>query len=261
MPRKAPAEPIDHHYNIPRLNKALAWAGVFLLVSFVGMIVEDYARGWKRIQRTFGRLDARKTREQALEARKTAQGEERVKLRAELAAARKELRAERDKLRALNEKLRKIEPIVYLADQEYKFTRASFDAQRYQYEDALNRNPSGAPKEKEDLDELQKEVDEKTLRLAEVTREQTAIQGQIKQLTSRVEEINASIERLTADFRLAAQKYAGLQEDALFKLRNAAILDMVNPSLRVQQVQLPDHFNNVNFMRIPRVDRCTTCHV
>ena len=36
---------------------------------------------------------------------------------------------------------------------------------------------------------------------------------------------------------------------------------MVNPSLRVQQVQLPDHFNNVNFMRIPRVDRCTTCHI
>ena len=36
---------------------------------------------------------------------------------------------------------------------------------------------------------------------------------------------------------------------------------MINPSLRVQQVQLPDHFNNVNFMRIPRVDRCTTCHM
>ena len=36
---------------------------------------------------------------------------------------------------------------------------------------------------------------------------------------------------------------------------------MINPSLRVQQVQLPDHFINVNFMQIPRVDRCTTCHV
>ena len=35
----------------------------------------------------------------------------------------------------------------------------------------------------------------------------------------------------------------------------------INPSLRVQQVQLPDHFINVNFMQIPKVDRCTTCHV
>ena len=36
---------------------------------------------------------------------------------------------------------------------------------------------------------------------------------------------------------------------------------MINPSLRVQQVQLPEHYNDVNFMKIPRVDRCATCHV
>ena len=52
-----------------------------------------------------------------------------------------------------------------------------------------------------------------------------------------------------------------LKQDALFNIRNSPILDIINPSLRIQQVQLPDHFNNVNFMRIPRVDRCTTCHV
>jgi mono/diheme cytochrome c family protein len=261
MPRKPPAEPIDHHYNISRLNKALAWAGVFLLVSFIAMIVEDYARGWKRIQRAFGRLDAKVTRQAALEARKTARGEEQTKLRGELAAARKDLRSQLGRLRSLNERLHKIEPRVYLADQEYKFTRASFDALRYKYEDALANDPSNAPGRKRELDALQKELDEKTLKLAEVTREQSSVQAQIKHLTSRVEEINASIERLTADYRLAAQKYASLQEDTLYKLRNAAILDMVNPSLRVQQVQLPEHYNNVNFMRIPRVDRCTTCHV
>ena len=36
---------------------------------------------------------------------------------------------------------------------------------------------------------------------------------------------------------------------------------MINPTLRVQQVQLPDQFINVNFMKIPKVDRCTTCHI
>jgi len=261
MPRRAPAEPIDHHYNIPRLNKALAWAGIFLLVAFVAMIVEDYSRGWKRIQRAFGRLDARQTRQAALDARQKSRGEERTKLRTELAAARKDLRARRNRLRTLNEKLRKIEPRIYLADQETKFTRASYDAQRYRYENALANAPDNAPKEKRALDELQKDLDARSLRLAEVTREQAAVQAQVAELTARVEEANASIERLTADYRLTAQKYASLQEDALFKLRNSPILDMVNPSLRVQQVQLPEHFNNVNFMRIPRVDRCTTCHI
>ena len=261
MPRKAPAEPIDHHYNIPRLNRVLAGTAILLTIVFVGMVVEDDARGWKKIQRAFARLDAKKTREAALEARKTARGEERRRLRAELAAARTELRSHRGRLRSLREGLQKIEPRVYLADQKYKFTRASYDAQRYQYEDALANHPKSAPKEKRDLEELQKELDAKTLALAQVKKEEAAIQAGIAELTSRVEQANIAIENLTADYRLAAQKYASLKQDTIYRLRNSPILDMVNPSLRVDQVQLPEHYNNVNFMRIPRVDRCTTCHV
>jgi len=263
MPRKAPAEPIDHHYNIPRLNRVLAASGIALTVIFVGMVVEDYARGWKKIQRAFMALDTRKTRQIALEARQEARGGERQRLRAELASARKELRSERGRLRALRERVKKLEPRVYLADQESKFTRASFDAQRYKYEDALSNDPDSAPGEKRKLDKLQQELDAKSLRLAEVKKEEAGVQAEIDRMTSRVEEVNASIEKLTADYRLAAQKFASLKRDSetLLRARNWAILDMVNPSLRVQQVQLPDHFNNVNFMRIPRVDRCTTCHV
>jgi mono/diheme cytochrome c family protein len=261
MPRKPPAEPIDHHYNIPKLNRVLAGTAILLTVVFVGMVVEDYARGWKKIQRAFARLDAKKTREAALEARKSARGEERQKLRAELTAARNELRSHQRRLRSLRERVRKLEPRVYLADQEYKFTRASYDAQRYKYEDALARDPAAAPKEKRDLEKLQKELDAKTLALAEANREQAAVQSELDRLTSGVESVNAAIEKLTADYRLAAQKYASLQQDTIYKLRNSPILDMVNPSLRVDQLQLPDHYNNVNFMRIPRVDRCTTCHV
>ncbi len=82
-------------------------------------------------------------------------------------------------------------------------------------------------------------------------------EGGRERLVARREEVQTSIEKLTADFRRRGkQNTSSLQQDTLFKLRNSPILDMVNPSLRVQQVQLPDHFNNVNFMRIPRVDRC-----
>ena len=62
MPRKAPAEPIDHHYNIPRLNRAFFAAGGVLAVVFVWMVIADYSRGWKSLQRSFLRLDQRKAR-------------------------------------------------------------------------------------------------------------------------------------------------------------------------------------------------------
>ena len=65
MPRKPPAEPIDHHYNIPRLNRSFFWTAAILTFVFILMIVYDYSRDWKTIQRTFMRLDAKLTREQA----------------------------------------------------------------------------------------------------------------------------------------------------------------------------------------------------
>ncbi len=261
MPRKPPAEPIDHHYNIPRLNRSFFWTGAILTAVFVLMIVADYTRDWKTMQRTFMRLDAKLTREAALAARQKALDEEHTRLIAGLKSARVEIAGHRAQLKALDAKLKPLDPKIYLADQQYKFTKASFDAQRYQYEDALANSPRSAPGVKKSLDRIVRELDERTLRLAELKRDQARIQADIDRINARKQEIETTIEKRTADFRLTRQKYGTLKQDTLFQLRNSPILDMVNPSLRVQQVQLPDHFINVNFMRIPRVDRCTTCHV
>jgi hypothetical protein len=261
MPRKPPAEPIDHHYNIPRLNRAFFWTAMALTVIFIGMVVADYSRDWKVIQRTFLKLDARLTRQAALTARRKALGEEHARMIAELKAARSEIAAHRATLRKLDAKLKELDPKLYLADQQYKFTKASFDAQRYKYEDALANKPRAAPGARRSLDALQRELDERTLRLAQLKKQQADAQATIDRVNARRKELETAIEKLTADYRLTRQKYASLKQDTLFQLRNSPILDMINPSLRVQQVQLPDHFNNVNFMRIPRVDRCTTCHM
>ena len=52
MPRKPPAEPIDHHYDIPRLNRAFTWTAAILTAVFIWMVIADYRRDWKTIQRT-----------------------------------------------------------------------------------------------------------------------------------------------------------------------------------------------------------------
>ncbi len=261
MPRKAPAEPIDHHYNIPKLNRVFAWTGIVLTVVFIGMVVEDYSRGWKRIQRTFGRIEAKKTREAALEARRAASGEERRRLRDQLRQANRELAAHRGELKRLDAKLAKLEPKIYLADQQLKFSKASLDAQRYKYEQALEKRSRSAPRQKRGLDELTQEFEGRRLQLARLQKEEAEAQAARERLVSRHDEVAKSIEKLTAGYRQAVKHYESLKENTIFKLRNAAILDMVNPSLRVQQVQLPDHFTDVNFMKIPRVDRCQTCHI
>ncbi|MFY9551455.1 MAG: c-type cytochrome, partial [Thermoanaerobaculia bacterium] len=261
MPRRAPAEPIDHHYDIPRLNRAFFWGGLALAAVFVWMVIADYSRDWKTIQRTFMRLDAKLTRDAAIAARRKALDEEHRKLVADLKGARVEVAAHRAALAKLDRKLKTLDPKVYAADQAYKFSKASFDAELYKYEDALANRPAAAPKAKKSLDAIRRELDQRTLALATLKKEEADAQAEIARINARRKDIETTIEKKTAEFRLTRQKFAGLKQDALFRLRNSPILDMINPSLRVNQVQLPDHFINVNFMRIPRVDRCTTCHV
>ena len=261
MPRKPPAEPIDHHYNISKLNRVFFASGAALTVIFIGMVAADYSRDWKGLQRAFLLLDARKTREAQRAAREKAYGEERARLRSELAAARRQLATHAGALGALRRRLKELEPKIYLADQQYKFAKASFDAERYRYEDSLANKPRSAPKVKRDLDNVARDLDRYTVRLAELKRRESETNAEIKRLTARRDELQTDIEKLSADYKLTREKYASLKQDTLFKLRNSPILDMINPSLRVQQVQLPEHYNDVNFMRIPRVDRCTTCHI
>ncbi len=261
MPRRPPAEPIDHHYNIPRLNRVFFFSGMVLALVFIFMVIADYSRDWKTMQRAFMRLDAKKTREATRTAREKAYGEERDKLRGELASARAEVAAHRKALTRLEAKKKKLEPQLYAADQDYKFTKASFDAERYKYEDALANVPKAAPSAKRDVDRIQKKLDDASVRLATLKRSDAEIDAEIGRITGRREQVEASIEKLSADYKISRQKLGTLKQDTIFQVRNSPILDMINPSLRVQQVQLPEHYNDVNFMKIPRVDRCATCHI
>ncbi|HKF44843.1 MAG TPA: c-type cytochrome [Thermoanaerobaculia bacterium] len=261
MPRKPPAEPIDHHYNIPRLNRAFFWSAGILTAVFLWMVLADYKRDWKSIQQTFLRLDRDKTMEAVEKAREKAYGEERDKLRAQLVQARQDERAHRATMAKLNAHLKELDPKLYGADQDAKFLKASFDAARYTYEDNLANRPKSAPKAGREVADLEKKLDGANLRLAKFKRDEAETKAELKRITGKHDEAQAAIDKLSADYKLARQKVETLKQDTLFKLRNSPILDMVNPSLRVQQVQLPEHFNDVNFMRIPRVDRCGTCHM
>jgi mono/diheme cytochrome c family protein len=261
MPRKPPAEPIDHHYNIPKLHKVFFATGAVLTAVFLLMVWADYDRPWKTMQRMFFRIDARQTREAALAARQKVFGGEREKLMADLGAARQQVRAHQVELDKLTRKLSDLEPKIYAADQNAKFAKASFDAALYTYESSLATRPKAAPAAKVERDRIYTELNAANMKLAELKQQESQMQAEIKRITARRDETRVSIEKLTADYRLARNKLETLKQDALFSLRNSPILDMVNPSLRVQQVQLPELYNDVNFMKIPKVDRCQTCHI
>ena len=262
MPRKPPAEPIDHHYNIPRLNRVFFAAGIVLTVIFIGMVISDYTRDWKTIQRIFMRMDARKTREAALAARQKAYGEERQKLLGDLRAARTEVASRQKAARPAEREAPRSQPEDLPRATSRPSSRRPPSTRRStstRTRSPTSRRPRPGPARSSTRSA--RISPPRTCGWPKRKREESEVNEEIKQITAKQDEARASIEKLSADFKLSRQKFESLKQDALFQLRNSPILDMVNPSLRVQQVQLPEHFNDVNFMRIPRVDRCATCHV
>src|SRR2546428_3384587 len=43
--------------------------------------------------------------------------------------------------------------------------------------------------------------------------------------------------------------------------RNAPLLDFMAPTIKIQQIILPNVVDDVNFIRVPKIDRCQTCHL
>src|SRR5204862_4444719 len=71
----------------------------------------------------------------------------------------------------------------------------------------------------------------------------------------QIEEMNAEQERLgkreTVIAPSAVKDY----------FRNAPLLDFMAPTLKIQQIILPNVVDDVNFIRVPKMDRCQTCHL
>ena len=198
MPRKPPAEPIDHHYNIPKLNRAFFGAAALLTAVFLWMVVADYKRDWKSIQQTFLRLDRDKTLEAVQAAREKAFGQERDRLRGELVQARNDVKAHGRTLAKLNAHLKELDPKIYGADQDAKFLKASFDAARYMYEDDLANRPKSAPKSRREVERIEKRLNAANLKLARLKKDETDTKEEIKRITARRDEVQASIEKLSA---------------------------------------------------------------
>ena len=107
---------------------------------------------------------------------------------------------------------------------------------------------------------------------------------------TRVAELNLALEKATADRSRAAAalgEYTGKVADLIKQVtalraeevrlrgvaevvapsavkdyfRDAPLLDFMAPSLKVKQIILPNVVDDVNFIRVPKMDRCQTCHL
>src|SRR5262245_50339909 len=245
-----------------KLNVLFAVTSIGMLIAFSMMVWEDYDREWKKHQISFNRLEIQQTQKQRDEALGKVAADKRKALEDQIAKGQQEMagrRAEIDKARA---EAAKAHNQWYGVDQDFRFTKADIDVKRYEYEEAAHSgHSSAAAKRKTELDALEKRWAELRTSLEEVKARESAANATVAELEKTYLDAEKAQKEAYADYTRLGEKLRKIQEGFVFQVRNLPVLDMANPSLKVQQIMPANLYDDVIFSPTPKVDRCTTCHL
>lgn len=260
----------DRYYKPEKINKIFAFAALLLLFCLMGLFAKDYNRKWKEHQKEFQALEVEKARvkyDQALidlennpEFKQIAEQYQTVKKEYDAAClpAKEKAEAELATFKVEND----------LVSQKYKFTKAELDAAKYSYEHATaNHEHDVAEKEALYLTLKDKEHELK-LALEELDEKLKSIQKSMDECAAKLDEVGRQERNVTKQRDLILRKLKTIDpaERSMVNqfadmVRNLPVIDLANPSVKIEQVVLKNIHDDVNFMTVPKVERCITCHL
>ncbi|OGX06123.1 MAG: hypothetical protein A2Z88_04330 [Omnitrophica WOR_2 bacterium GWA2_47_8] len=267
-------EPQERHYNIEKLNRLFAIASLVLLAALVLMFADDYSRKWKDYQKEFRQLEIEKTRVKFdKESNRLIKDEAYVKLEGDIAEAQKVFNAQCSQFAELDKKLKKSQAEDELLKHRLKIARAELDAARFGYEEALH--PAEAGPKNTAVEALKQRFDGLTQQVKKLSKDSEALESRILEESRPVTECGKGLAELDRK-KKALEMQSFILQRKLKKIdpgemspanltaefvRDLPVIDFANPNYKIEQIVLKDLTDDVNFMQVPKVDRCTTCHL
>ena len=261
MARPEPGRDPEMVERTQKLNLTFALTSLGLLAALSWMIWADYSREWKKYQLEFNRMEVQRTEEQIQQARGKEDAKKLQEIQARHAQGEQEAATRAGEIARVREELATLQAEWYRTDQDYRFTKANIDVYKYRYEEAAHTSSSHAAAEQKKLRELEARWAEERLKLESVKADLAAAQA--KKADLEKSKLAAEVlhkELYTVKDRLD-KKLVSLQPGFVSFVRNMPVLDMANPSLKVQQILPANLSDDVIFTGTPKVDRCITCHL
>jgi mono/diheme cytochrome c family protein len=255
---------VGHAYNVDFLNVVFAASSIFLFLSVIWMVWDDFDRDWKNTQRQFVRLETEVTRAERDQAARGVDRNKIAQLEEQRKAAAAQIAANRQKVDELEAKLAEADKTLFRATLDYNYMKATYDQDRYDFETAREAAPDAAStkRKQQKAEDEAKQLAELNLAMEKATADKAAIQAELGQYTGQAAAAQKQIEELNAE-EVRLSKRLDVIAPSVTKdyFRNAPLLDFMAPTIKVQQVILPNVVDDVNFIRVPKMDRCMTCHL
>src|ERR1041385_355476 len=139
---------VGHAYNIDFLNVVFAASSIFLFLSVIWMVWDDFDRDWKKTQRRFAQLEYQVTQAQRQQAINSVDKGKIAQLEAQKKAAEQLIAANRAKVDDLNKKLADADKTLYRATLDYNYMKATYDQDRYDFETSRVAEPNSSSTKK-----------------------------------------------------------------------------------------------------------------
>ena len=253
---------VGHAYNVDFLNVVFAASSVFLFLSVVWMVWDDYDRDWKNTQRRFAQLQYDVTQAQYQQASRAVDKGKLAQLQQQLAAAEKNVTANQAKVDELQEQFDDVNIRLDRTQRDYQYAKATYDHDRYEFESLRAAGASNAAAKGEHVAELEKSLTDLNLQVEKLTAERAGIQKSQAQYTGQVTAIAKQIEDMHAEETRLRKVLDTVAPSAVKDyFLNAPLLDFMAPTIKIQQMILPNVVDDVNFITVAKMDRCMTCHL
>jgi cbb3-type cytochrome oxidase cytochrome c subunit len=263
------ADPGQRYYLGNTLSKWFALASLALFGSLIYVVYHDYAREWKRFQREFRKLEITKSQEQRERSKLVLQNNAPYQeLLKKIDTVQKTFDSKKNELASAQKSLDEIQKRNSKKTQEFQFAKADFEACKYRYEAARNQNRANTRTLKTELDRL--EVLKEKLRL-EMEASEVELKKHMHSVSvffedrKKLEKEKAAIAK---DLDLIERNLLSMDPDSMSfankvadKIRDLPVIDYMNPYYRIKQTVVSGITEDVNFMRVQKVDRCETCHL
>ncbi|SVB82253.1 uncharacterized protein METZ01_LOCUS235107, partial [marine metagenome] len=260
----------ERYWDIQKLNKWFAISSILFMASMVWMFVDDNDDEFKVYQREFRKLEI-KISEEKFQKELDVVKEERVSYEETLTEAKTGLDKKSQKLDDLKEKQSKLKAEHYNANMIYQGQKAEIDALKYLVEaenSSQGHDDSHGPSHKNEyaqkLDHLhtyKMTKEDFEIQLSEVDAAIKDIQSEVKKRQDELNIVLAKVDILDKKLINIDRKKMSFANKIADIVRDLPILDFMNPYYKVNQIVVSDVKYDVNFAAVPKVDRCTSCHL
>lgn len=282
-------------YNIKTMNWWFFASVVVLTASYAWSVWKDYDRPWRQYQKDFMDLEWETAEDQRDAASKAVGGEGEFKrLREELERKQQALAADRERRADLEKDYRAAQLRFNQVNAEMKKAKAVYEADRFHYEEKAydvaesqgrptdgakegGAGGAGGPIDAFDADKISdpkllaafEEFNKKKTTYLGLDNDNKAAEAAMNAAKSELDGFNALATDVQGEIdsksrevnRLNKRADVNDRTRAFTKFRNGLMVNFMSPTIQPKKIVVNEILDELNFLKVPKVDMCITCHL